>query len=74
MRLGAGRKRKEDSIDPSAGIYMHKSVGDSAAGLLCTLYTNKADCLDEAAKAVRRAITVGKEKPAEKSIIIDTVE
>lgn len=28
LELGAGRKRKEDSIDPMAGIIVHKKVGE----------------------------------------------
>ncbi len=74
VRLGAGRKRKEDPVDPSAGIVMHKTIGDPSQGLFCTLYTDKQEALDEAAAAVCAAVTVVKEKPAEKSIIIDIVE
>jgi pyrimidine-nucleoside phosphorylase len=38
--LGGGRERKEDSIDPSVGIAVHKKIGDqvSAGETLCTLY------------------------------------
>ena len=42
--LGAGRIKKEDSIDFAAGIIMHKKLGDAvkAGEPICTLY---ADCL-----------------------------
>jgi pyrimidine-nucleoside phosphorylase len=38
--LGGGRERKEDSVDPSVGIVVHKKIGDSvaAAGPLCTVF------------------------------------
>ncbi|MCC5613317.1 hypothetical protein LC612_43225, partial [Nostoc sp. CHAB 5834] len=29
VRLGGGRERKEDTIDPAVGIVLHKSIGDS---------------------------------------------
>ena len=74
VRLGAGRRQKEDAIDPSAGIVLHKTVGKKTDGVFCTLYTDRASALDEAADAVLRAVTVSEEKPAEKSIIIDIVE
>ncbi|WP_407308384.1 pyrimidine-nucleoside phosphorylase [Desulfosporosinus sp. SB140] len=42
MLLGAGRKKKEDTIDFSAGVTMVKKVGDNvkAGDVLCILHTN----------------------------------
>ena len=41
-RLGAGRIKKEDSIDFAAGIIMHKKLGDAvkAGEPICTLYAD----------------------------------
>jgi pyrimidine-nucleoside phosphorylase len=38
--LGGGRERKEDSVDPSVGVEVHKKLGDqvSAGEPLCTIY------------------------------------
>lgn len=43
MELGAGRENLEDKIDYSAGIIIHKEIGDyiKRGDILMTLYTNK---------------------------------
>ncbi len=56
--LGAGRKTKEDAIDPSAGIWMHKRLGDDIKkdDKLCTLYTNDENKLNAALEALQGSI------------------
>ena len=43
MSLGAGRKNKEDKLDYSAGIVIHKNINDyvNKEDIIMTLYTNK---------------------------------
>ena len=43
MSLGAGRANKEDTIDYSAGIIIHKNINDyiNKEDIIMTLYTNK---------------------------------
>jgi len=43
MSLGAGRQSKEDTIDYSAGIVIHKNINDyiNKEDVIMTLYTNK---------------------------------
>lgn len=43
MSLGAGRKNKEDKIDYSAGIVIHKNINDyiNKEDIIMTLYTNE---------------------------------
>lgn len=43
MHLGAGRKTKEDKIDPSAGIIINKGLNEkvNVGDTVLTLYTNK---------------------------------
>ncbi len=72
--LGAGRVRKEDEIDPSAGIRMHKSLGDGARGVLCELYTDREETLSEAEEKIRAAVQIEKENIAVPGIIVGMVE
>lgn len=48
VHLGAGRERKEEQIDPSVGIILHKTVGDKVevGDILCTLYLKNDTPLD----------------------------
>lgn len=56
VSLGAGRSRKEDSIDHAVGIVIHHKVGDyvEAGQPLFTLHANNKD-LDEARQALLAA-------------------
>lgn len=52
MMLGAGRQTKEDDIDLSVGLVLHKKVGDTveAGESLMTIYSNTEDIEDVKAK------------------------
>jgi pyrimidine-nucleoside phosphorylase len=62
--LGAGREKKEDSIDYSAGIVLNKKVGDyvKKGELLASLYTSKQETLEESERILLNAIKMD-EKP-----------
>ncbi|GEP84842.1 putative pyrimidine nucleoside phosphorylase [Staphylococcus piscifermentans] len=61
MMLGAGRQTKEDDIDLSVGLVLHKKVGDSveAGESLMTIYSNTEDIDDVKAK-IYDNITISK--------------
>jgi pyrimidine-nucleoside phosphorylase len=63
--LGGGREKKEDSIDPAAGIEFHKRIGDAVARgePLCTLHYNAVTRLEEARRLVSTAYRIEPEKP-----------
>lgn len=52
MMLGAGRQTKEDDIDLSVGLVLHKKVGDKVeeGESLMTIYSNTEDIKDVKAK------------------------
>lgn len=65
MLLGAGRARKEDSIDYSAGILLKKKYGDPVkkGDVLAQLYTSDADRFPAAAERLRQAYEFGVNPP-----------
>lgn len=65
LELGAGRRAKEDDVDPAAGFVLHKKRGDfiEENETLATLHTNNEAMLSESKKAMIDAITVSDQKP-----------
>ncbi|NQT23936.1 thymidine phosphorylase [candidate division KSB1 bacterium] len=67
VSLGAGRMRKEDVVDPSAGIVLDKKIGDSVqtGERLATLYTNKSIASDELIQRYCKALIISDEEEPE---------
>ncbi len=62
--LGAGRVKKDDAIDFSAGIILHKKTCDKVekGEALATLYTNNSNSIADAEKLFLEAITINSNK------------
>jgi len=75
MRLGAGRRRKEDQIDPGVGIRVPVAVGDrlEAGEVLAIVTWADTQRLDEAMPLVRRAFEIGEEAAAAPPLILGEV-
>lgn len=73
--LGAGRKTKEDSIDPAAGLEILAKTGDKVCkgDILATLYTNDEKLFAAAAAEYRAAITLSETCPEVMPIILGNV-
>lgn len=71
MELGAGRLVITDKIDPNAGIYLYKKVGDyvNRDDRLMTIYTNN-DHYEETIQNLTKAYTFSKDKVNKPKIII----
>lgn len=76
VSLGAGRKKKEDDIDFSAGIVLRKKTGDYAekGEVIACLYANNDSLFELAEKQFISSMEFGKEKPETKPLILNTVE
>jgi len=73
---GAGRATKEDGIDLSAGILLHKKVGDSVfkGELLAAVFGNDQQRVDKGAEEAAKAFHIQKDKPEEISLIKKVIQ
>lgn len=71
QHTGAGRATKEDSVDFSAGVYLHKKVGDKVnrGEVIATVYGNNKTKVSLAVKEAEKAFVIGKEKPGKTALI-----
>ena len=71
--MGAGRRRKEDPVDPTAGITLNKKPGDPVqpGEVLARLHTRKTDELPAFRDAVARAFTFSETPPQPASRLLD---
>ena len=73
--LGAGRTKRDDPIDYSAGIVLEKKTGDQVrrGDVLAWLHTNDEALLADAEARFRAALTWGDAAPAPQPLIYDIV-
>lgn len=74
--LGAGRSKKDNEIDHTAGIHLSKKTGDpvKAGEIVATLYSNRAETLSEAARKLLDSTFITDDKPEIDPLILDIVE
>lgn len=75
MILGAGREKKEDSIDYSAGIIFHKKIGDSVnkGDRVASLYSSSEQKCENSCHLLSEAINISGIKPKINPIILARV-
>ena len=71
MVLGAGRKKKEDKIDYSAGIMLNKKIGDKISRNECfaELYSSSLEKCLEAENILKEAVITSQNSVQEKKLI-----
>ena len=73
--LGAGREKKEDFIDFSAGIVLNRKSGDKVAkgDIIATLYTNNENSIKSAKEKFIKAVEFSDDKPTDIPLIYEIV-
>jgi len=76
LLLGAGRRTKEDRIDPAVGIWMKKRLGDSVeeGEPLADFYVNDEANLEEAVSEFQRALRIEEQKPEPPELVRTIIE
>lgn len=71
LELGAGRLKKEDVIDPKAGIIFHKKLGDKLAKgeIIAELFTDNKKALADTEERIINALRVTDKKPKKQKLI-----
>ena len=75
LRLGAGRERKEDDIDPGVGVVVEVKVGDRVeeGTVLARAAWNDSDRLEAARPLLERAFSIEASPPATTTLVYEEV-
>lgn len=75
MLLGAGRMKKEDSIDPAVGYWLKKRIGDPVekGETVAEFHVNSRENLEESMERFRRGMSIQREEPAIPSLIYESI-
>jgi pyrimidine-nucleoside phosphorylase/thymidine phosphorylase len=73
--IGAGRDRKEDTIDPAVGVILEAKVGPKmdAGSVLCRIYYTSDERVEDAAEIVEDAFRISGNAPDERDLILEVV-
>jgi pyrimidine-nucleoside phosphorylase len=71
QRLGAGRERTGEPVDPNAGVEFHARRGARVerGQPFATLFATNETMLDEPLERIKRAITIREEPPEAVSLV-----
>ena len=74
--LGAGREKKNDSIDASVGIYLNKQYGDycSSGDIIYTIYSNNEEKAVMAKQICEDAFEFSEQLPEKRNLIYEIIK
>ncbi|TMA45843.1 MAG: thymidine phosphorylase [Deltaproteobacteria bacterium] len=75
VELGAGRARKEDAVDPAAGLLLRKRLGDPvrAGETLVELHAASEELLDAGAARFRQAVAIADAAPPDRPLLLERI-
>lgn len=73
VALGAGRVKKEETVDPTAGITLHKKPGDlvEAGNVLASIHTTRHQAIPACQTAIQSAFTISETTYRHQSMLLD---
>ncbi|MBP1683761.1 MAG: pyrimidine-nucleoside phosphorylase, partial [Ignavibacteriaceae bacterium] len=76
LELGAGRKTKEDKIDPKAGIIFYYKIGDfvNKGEIICELHSDSKDKIKLTEDLIIASIQISKSKTTPPGLIKKTIK
>ncbi len=76
VELGAGRRSKDENVDPSAGFLIHKKIGDYTEKneTIITLFTNNKEMLNPAENICLNSITVQENRKDTEPLIFNKID
>jgi pyrimidine-nucleoside phosphorylase/thymidine phosphorylase len=75
VRLGAGRQRLEDRVDPAVGLWFRKKLGDRVGrgDVLAEVLANRREPGRQIAAELADCYTLGRERPARRNVIVERI-
>jgi thymidine phosphorylase len=75
VELGAGRARKEEAVDPAAGLLLRKRIGDPvrAGEALAELHASDEPRLDAGEARFRAAVAIGEAPPRPPPLVLERI-
>ncbi|MCF4006360.1 thymidine phosphorylase [Corynebacterium uropygiale] len=75
-RLGAGRARKEDPVQATAGIEIHAGYGEKVTKgqKLLTLHTETPERFERALESIEPGLSIGDTQPAPRTLIHEIIQ
>jgi pyrimidine-nucleoside phosphorylase len=76
VQMGAGRRKKEDDVDPQAGIDLKKKIGDKIekGETIMVGYTNNPSAIEVASDQLIDAVTIAETKPETVNLISHIID